>query len=83
MDRARERVEHVPPLADDHLEGLVVLVATALTALRGRAVVQRMGDIDGDGRPDLVQTGDPARTGGYVFGAGTATPGSWRVFLGR
>ncbi|MFO0610157.1 MAG: VCBS repeat-containing protein [Polyangiales bacterium] len=36
-------------------------------------------DMDGDGRPDLVQTGDPARTGGYVFGAGTATP-TWRVF---
>ncbi len=36
-------------------------------------------DLDGDGRPDLVQTGDPARTGGYVFGAGTATP-YWKVF---
>jgi hypothetical protein len=36
-------------------------------------------DLNADGRPDLVQTGDPTRTGGYVFGAGTATP-SWRVF---
>ena len=37
-------------------------------------------DMNGDGRPDLVQTGDPTRTGGYVFGAGTSSP-SWRVFL--
>ncbi|MFO0627969.1 MAG: FG-GAP-like repeat-containing protein [Polyangiales bacterium] len=37
-------------------------------------------DLNGDGRPDLVQTGDPARSGGYVFGAGTSTP-TWRVFL--
>ncbi len=36
-------------------------------------------DLDGDHRPDLVQTGDPARSGGYVFGAGTASP-YWRVF---
>ncbi len=37
-------------------------------------------DIDGDGRPDLVQTGDPTRSGGYVFNANTPSA-SWRVFL--
>lgn len=40
-------------------------------------------DMNGDGRVDLAQTGDPARTGGYVFPAVGAAPGSWRVFLGR
>ncbi|MFO0648965.1 MAG: hypothetical protein U0326_22170 [Polyangiales bacterium] len=40
-------------------------------------------DMNGDGRIDLAQTGDPARTGGYVFAGVGAAPGSWRVFLGR
>jgi hypothetical protein len=38
-------------------------------------------DLTGDKRADLIQTGDPARTGGYVFGAGTAMP-YWRLFKG-
>jgi len=49
------------------------------TALANGTRWWTLADMNGDGRPDLVQTGDPARTGGYVFGAGTATP-TWRVF---
>ncbi len=50
------------------------------TALASGTRWWTLADMNGDGRPDLVQTGDPTRTGGYVFGAGTATP-TWRVFL--
>ena len=37
-------------------------------------------DLDGDRRPDLVQTADPARSGGLVWTDGTGP--SWRAFLG-
>ncbi len=38
-------------------------------------------DLNGDGRPDLIQTADPSRSGGYVW---RDERGSyWRVWLGR